>query len=759
MDAADPVPPALQETIAPSQWESANKDGAARGQDRGRATPTGAARDRSWDKTERPDTGPALRTTDSTALPGGSRGSLASPDDDAHLPGPGARIAHYELIRELGRGGMGVVFLARDTRLARRVAIKFLRTDSPDMTQRFLVEARATARCHHENIVVIHDIADHDGMPFMVLEYLHGQNLDKLMREEPLAPLRAIEIMIPVARALSRAHEHGIVHRDLKPANIFVGESGTIKVLDFGIAKLLAEQGESALPARFEPLDGHGPPPTAGFAGTLPYMAPEQLNNEDIDHRADIWAAGIILYELMHGHHPMAPISYTVLLSIGIADEPMPSAHRDGQGEHPLHRSLAELIDHCLIKDRSRRLASASELAERLEELLPRNQRQRLNEDECPYPGLLSFSESDADRFFGRSDDVTQVVARLRKQPLLGVTGPTGSGKSSFVNAGVIPALRGSGDSWHILKVRPGRAPLAALASAMAPLTTLGDQPSDDPLREQRELSQRLRREPGYLGAALRRRADRTGGRILLVVDPLEELYTLTGDPDHRLAFTTALAGAADDVSSPVRVILATRSDFLDRVAEDRYLMHELAGNLIFLGPPERDALEEALIGPADLAGYRFESNDLVATIIAEVEATPSSLPLLQFAASKLWETRDRRSKQLTAASYHHIGGLIGALTSHANQVVAEIFQLSAGAPRVTRALFQRLVTPERTRAITPIAELSAELEPLCSDPDEVAQIIDRLVSARLLVAHGGGEHSGEDGSAGSGPTVELIHD
>jgi serine/threonine protein kinase len=198
----------------------------------------------------------------------------AEPPEHA-LPGPGEAIGQYEIIRELGRGGMGAVFLARDTRLGRRVAVKFLQTTSPTLADRFILEARATARCHHDNIIVIHEVGKHRGNPYMVLEYLRGSPLDELVGNgRRLPPGRAVELIVPVVRALVCAHEHGIVHRDLKPENIFVTESGTVKVLDFGIAKvvqderpapeLLAAMEERSMPHLLaglgENVDGDAPP-------------------------------------------------------------------------------------------------------------------------------------------------------------------------------------------------------------------------------------------------------------------------------------------------------------------------------------------------------------------------------------------------------------------------------------------------------------------------------------------------------------------
>src|SRR5258706_3947902 len=151
---------------------------------------------------------------------------------------PGAKIGQYELIRELGRGGMGVVYAARDTRLGRRVAIKFVLQATGEVAQRFLIEARSLARCEHPNIVVIHAADEHAGSPYLVLEFLEGHSLRDVMAAAPRLPAtRVVELILPAARALARAHELHIVHRDLKPENVFLPTAGPIKALDFGIAE------------------------------------------------------------------------------------------------------------------------------------------------------------------------------------------------------------------------------------------------------------------------------------------------------------------------------------------------------------------------------------------------------------------------------------------------------------------------------------------------------------------------------------------
>ncbi len=526
---------------------------------------------------------------------------------------PGTRIKHYEIIRELGRGGMARVVVARDLKLGRKVALKVLDSDSSEFTARFLVEARATARCSHENIVIIHEVDEYQGTPYMVLELLDGQSLASFLAAGTVSPRRAVEIVVPVVAALVHAHALDIVHRDLKPDNIFVTARGGIKVLDFGIAKLFAGPTEHR-PAQSAGGDGAhgrpelgvlsaGGPALSGFAGTMPYMAPEQWGVHEIDHRADIWAVGIILWQLLAGRHPLDPLTREKLFAMaGMPEEPMPSI---ASAIPSLPSELERIVDRCLAKRVEDRHASARELLEALLKLIPGHGRS-LSEHESPYLGLRAFQESDADRFFGRSGDVRHFIERIRELPLVGVVGPSGVGKSSFVQAGIVPALRASSEEWEVLVVRPGRDPLASLAALIDPASSTGPERGEPAT----PLHQRLREEPGYLGVALRRRAQRKGARVLLFVDQFEELYALVGDPALRQAFTACVAGVADDWSSPLRVVLSMRSDFVDRVAEDRVFMQQLARGLVFLPPPDRDGLREALIQPLDAVGFRFEDPD-----------------------------------------------------------------------------------------------------------------------------------------------------
>jgi len=661
---------------------------------------------------------------------------------------PGTRIKHYEIIRKLGEGGMGAVFLARDTRLGRRVAVKFLHEQSGPALDRFLVEARATALCQHENIVVIYDVGEFDSYPYMVLEYIEGRTLRAVMEErrigegtEGFAAVQSIlELMIPVARALGAAHKMGIVHRDLKPENILVANSGLVKVVDFGIAKQF--NAPTVAPSSEGPVESLGNVNLTQYGaspGTMMYMSPEQWLSDEIDGRTDIWAFGLILFELLVGDHPLAPVTMNALTQVIRFDTNMPSA-RD---KRPDSAALGEIIDHCLRKRKLERLASADELLSRLEALRTDLRAPVFSEEECPFAGLSAFQEADARRYFGREQDIAAVLGKLRHQELVAILGPSGAGKSSFVRAGVIPALKEAGLSWESYVIRPGRKPLAALADVLAQVV---DASSAETAVDVHEIERNLREEPGYLGVQLRARCRKKGPaqRILLFIDQFEELYTLGTYATDREIFHASLLGVADDASSPLRVIISLRADFLDRLAEDRVFLSSVTRGLHFLPPMGDDGLRDALIKPLESVRHRFADETLVEEITSSLWGVKSPLPILQFLATQLWEARDKEQRCLTTEAYRRLGGVAGALSTHADSVLAA---MPLDEQKTTRSIFLRLVTPERTRAIV----LFEELVELSENRTTVEQAVQRLAEARLVVI--------ESGSGQEGKTVELVHE
>ena len=273
----------------------------------------------------------------------------------------GREFGNYRLLQLLGEGGMGWIYLAHHLRIGRRVAIKMLRPElasDPVAVRRFFAEARAVNRIDHENIVEVHDFVHNEhGYTYLVLEFLVGRDLLTLIESESGVPLaRALDIMAQVARALAAAHDAGVVHRDLKPENIFLTESADggdfVKLLDFGIAKLLCT-GSSPRLTR------------AGTAvGTPNYIAPEQALGAEVDHRADIYSFGIILYELATGRRPFAAADVVETVAKQVTEVPV--RPRDLDGSRDIPPALDDLIMQCVAKRAAERPQEMEEVERRL---------------------------------------------------------------------------------------------------------------------------------------------------------------------------------------------------------------------------------------------------------------------------------------------------------------------------------------------------------------------------------------------------------
>jgi serine/threonine protein kinase/Flp pilus assembly protein TadD len=283
----------------------------------------------------------------------------------------GQTVSHYRVVESLGGGGMGIVYSARDTILDRNVALKFLPPDSTKDQQtldRFLREARAAAALNHPNICTIHEIADYDGQPFIVMELMEGKTLKHTIEGKPLLVDRILELSIQIADALGAAHARGITHRDIKPANIFITRSGQAKVLDFGLAKLTA----AAASVDTVGASGRGTtilnmnltsPGTA--MGTIAYMSPEQARGEDLDARADLFSFGVVLYEMATGKHAFEGNTTAVIFDGILNGTPASPASLNSDIPAPLEN----IINKALEKDRDLRYQSAAEMRSDLKRL------------------------------------------------------------------------------------------------------------------------------------------------------------------------------------------------------------------------------------------------------------------------------------------------------------------------------------------------------------------------------------------------------
>ena len=280
----------------------------------------------------------------------------------------GAVVTHYRIVAEIGRGGMGVVYRAEDTRLGRPVAVKFLPQDglaAPGARERFLREAQAASALDHPNICTIHDVGEHQGRPFIVMALLEGQTLrDRLAHKLPLDD--ALGLAIQIVDGLAAAHAKGIVHRDIKPANIFVTSRGEVKLLDFGLARLysptdpdnLSDAGMATTQAR--PVDLTTP---GEAIGTAPYMSPEQARGEPLDARSDLFSTGAVLYELFTGRRAFAGDSMADVFASLL--ERTPPSVRDL--DHDMPALLDAVVTKALEKNRNLRYQSAADLRADLE--------------------------------------------------------------------------------------------------------------------------------------------------------------------------------------------------------------------------------------------------------------------------------------------------------------------------------------------------------------------------------------------------------
>lgn len=295
-------------------------------------------------------------------------GTLDSSDVEAASPrpldylAPGAELGAFRIKRLIGEGGMGLVYLARDTSLGRPVALKIIRPErlGSRRVERFMHEAKTTARFNHPNIVTVYAVGERGGVPWVALEYLEGDTLRERLDEARPGPRETSRLLLPVARALEEAHKHGVLHRDLKPSNIMIPRDGRVRVVDFGLAKAIVEPSDEA--ASEGPLTN-----TASRAGALvgtpQYMAPEQLNRGDVSTAADMWSLGVLLFEMLAGHRPFASAEVSLrTLRQAVVEEAAPQLPAD----LAIPRELEGLLEGCLSKRQADR-PSATDAVQALE--------------------------------------------------------------------------------------------------------------------------------------------------------------------------------------------------------------------------------------------------------------------------------------------------------------------------------------------------------------------------------------------------------
>lgn len=649
---------------------------------------------------------------------------------------PGQSLRAYRLIERVGEGAFAVVWRGLQPSLDREVAVKQIRSqyaNNPEFIRRFDAEAHLIARLEHPHIVPLHDYWREPGSAYLVMRWLRGGTLGDRLPTRPLSVEEALRMVSQIGAALAAAHRAGIVHRDVKPDNIFLDGEGNYFLGDFGIA---LESSETSVPG------------TPASVGSPTYASPEQLHRRPLGPATDVWGLGISLYESLAGQLPF-PLDVTHGgLPIRRLEDTIPSVRHvradlpDGVGD-VLAKATATMPEE--------RYASIGEFVADFEAAISgrpastarrgRSGGQTLVEgvQRNPYKGLRPFTEADAPQFFGRERLVGRLVERLGRPGAAGrfllVVGPSGSGKSSVVRAGLIPALRrgettGS-DRWFVTAMVPGSHPFEELAGALTKVA----------VEKASGWANDLAAEDRGLARVVNQLLPDESSELVMVVDQLEEVFTLCDDEDERRRFLRAIAVAVTDPRSRLRVVASLRADFWDRPLSYPELAPLLDEAAVTVGPLAPDELEQAIVGPAAAAGGEFEPG-LTSEIVADVADQPGALPMLQYALTELFDRQI--SGLLTIESYRSLGGVGGALARRAD----ELYGTSTGdEQRAARRLFTQLTTLGEGMEDTRRRVVTSELGPDAA----IATVIQKFGRARLLTF----DHD----PVTREPTVEVAHE
>ncbi len=618
------------------------------------------------------------------------------------FPGLGPR---FQRISILGQGGMGTVYLAEDRQLERHVAVKRIPAASPTAREQLSREARLNAKVKHANVVTIYDVCVVDGAIYIISEYIAGESLERA--KPPLPWQQVLDIGLDLARGLAAAHQRGVLHRDIKPANaIRERDSGRAKLIDFGVAELIAPKKADGGDSPHEPPPGRDQPGARHYRraprrGTPAYWAPEIWDGREASKASDVYAMGVLLYQLCTGDRP-----------IWVDDPARRGTLRLHGDSDDIDARLVKIVNRCLEPEPYRRYSSGEELAGDLAALRAAPARVR-----NPYRGLLPFQVYDEALFFGREADGERVIADLRAKPFVLLFGDSGVGKSSLAAAGVLPAVTGGRLDpervWQTEMMVPGQRPWQGLRRVLA--RSLG-----------RERESVRGGEDGFsaLVADLHRHHGRDRG-LVLFIDQLEELVTIS-EHDEALAADALLGYLIEQNLDSVRILAAVRNDHLPRIADLAALGPLVGGHLHLVRTLGPDGLRRAIAEPAAKMGVSL-ADELVADLIQATVSASGGLPLLQFALAMLWDARDAAYDIIKRDALERIGGFEGALARRADEVLDEIAQ--GRLRQVVRRILVRLVTLDRTRA-------RATREELVGDDTTAIALLEQLVKHRLLVCH-----------------------
>jgi energy-coupling factor transporter ATP-binding protein EcfA2 len=559
------------------------------------------------------------------------------------------RIGPYRVLRLLAQGGMGRVYLAQDMRLGRVVALKMAHAELADRAEaraQFLVEARASARLAHPNVVPVFDVGEHLGAPWAAYEFVEGRTLKQRLREGPLPLAEARRVMTEIASAVEAAHADGIVHRDLKPANVVLGVDGRARVLDFGIARLgVTERGASeddASEGASERDDGEA----LEMLGTPSYMAPEQWSRDD-GAPADVWALGLLACETFLGTQPLLRRATHEIVAEMTRSEPLPMP----PGFDELPGALQSLVRSCLQKDPARR-PSAAEVAASL---------RGLGSDVV----ASHARELDVDAFRARARALSALEERARSGGWTLVVGPSGAGKSAlaraFATKWASSPERAEAER-AVVFLDAGADAFSVLAHALHDArrdtddeptwvdATLEDSVGTRP-RAPAALASWMRESPERAALAMAELAASAHGPALFVIDRLEALVSERASDEAR-AFSAALTALARSSDEHVRVVATVDEDALGRLPTTLFAH----ASVMRLEPPDAEELRAIALEALAEVGAVVSDPDALDEVTEHLAHDARGLALLRFVLLDAWRRRDPTSGQVSFEPFRGTG-------------------------------------------------------------------------------------------------------
>ena len=600
-----------------------------------------------------------------------------------HAPGAPRAIRGYELREQILTDATGTVYRGYQRSVGREVAMRVTGphvADDPYFIANYESDVARVARLDHPNILYVQDTWREPGSAIQVMRWIEGQRLDRHLADNRPTDWTALRIIEQIGDALMAAHRGGVVHGDVCARTVLWSDGGDAYLTDFVVGR--------------------------------------PVGTEFDDHAAFVCLA----FHLVFGVEPRSPGDLCGLLASTITSSELRCAFEialaDGGGgdSDDFVRALRRAIGGDVV-----------ELADE-PDVLP------LTDVRCPYKGLQAFEPTDASDFFGRDDLVDHLEHVVRRRRLVTVVGPSGSGKSSLVKAGLMPRLRAAAPWFLVARMYPGAYPFEALERALRSVAVIDGAISDQ-----------LRLDARGLCRVLDDVLPDDESEVILVIDQFEELFAVVASESVRVLFLENLVSAVTDPGSRLRVVLTLRADFFDRPLRYAEFGGLIEAGLVPVSMPDHDGLAAAIEEPALAVGVRLQPG-LVAEMIRDVAEQPGGLPLLQYALTDLFDRRE--ADTLTIDGYRAAGGVAGALATRAEALFTD---LGPAGRRAMQQAFLRMVTVDEGADHVRRRVTRADLAAIEVDRDALDDGLQRFGAHRLLTF--------DSDPVSRAPTVEVAHE